>query len=156
LQVKQYLPSAIGILTIVLTLSGCTTFNGLKPLHPAKTGFDLSGVLVEERNPTFKWEPYQDAHVSYSFRLYEEKVSEESVLGLHARYKALTYERTDLKSNQHQLETDLTPNTRYFWSVKPNIEGSEWSTYDYYYFAVISWGFGFDLPHSFSTPLDME
>ncbi len=154
--VSPHLLAAIKALTLVSVLSGCTTFNGLKPLYPVKSGFKLGELLVEERNPTFRWEAYEEDNVSYSLRLYEEKVSKDSVMGLHARYKDLTYERTDIESNKHQIEIELTPNRRYFWSVKPNVEGSKWSTFDYYYFVLISWGFGFDMPHSFSTPRNMN
>jgi len=140
------------ILTISILLTGCSlSHNGVKPVYPS-VGFNSLNINVDSLTPTLKWEAYSGEDVKYELRIFEEKVSEGSTLGLHHRYPSLVYSRSNISGTEHTVETPLKPSHYYMWAVKP-VEGeTEWSSYDFFYFYVLVWGYGQKVPYHFWTP----
>lgn len=147
----RFTTSSLASLTVLFFLSGCSvSYNGLKPVYPSPPISFKRGV--DSLTPTLAWEAYPGQNVEYELRIFEEEVSTESTLGLHRRYPSLVYSRSEISGTQHKVEEPLKPNHYYMWAIKPTGDEHEWSSYDYFYFFVIAWGYGENLPYSFRTP----
>ena len=98
----------------------------LPPTAPASVNFITlrpSETIADARSPILAWEtfplaPWVEAdsrlgkaeNVRYELRIWE--ASDRRFLG------ELVYERSDLLSPNHRLESELKPATQYFWSVR--------------------------------------
>jgi hypothetical protein len=131
---------ACTVLLAAALVGGCavtTPVLGLRPAHPRPERMDF--VKVESRRPTLQWEAFpqpgernSDTHladvrdVTYDLRVW--RAGPDDYPG------DLVYARDGLPEPRHNVETDLQPDTRYFWTVRGhfNLEGrvrvTPWST----------------------------
>lgn len=125
--------------------------SGFRPLFPPqKFSLDrnkLSTVVLGNRQPTFRWEPFPGAHEAYGLSPEEifvdvepERVSDVTyelrvwkTVGEGESVGPVVYEKAGLRTTSHKIERPLDRATVYFWSVRARfrVDGvvrvSEWS-----------------------------
>jgi hypothetical protein len=94
---------------------------------------------VDSMQPTFRWQPFLPSSVATAEDTDLTEAIEDVTYELRiwrtvaGRFSRLTYVRRDLKTSEHRLETPLSPDTRYFWSVRAHFKlhgrprTTEWS-----------------------------
>lgn len=92
--------------------------------------FNLSGVPniewspVESLHPNLQWKPFPGMHRQEQFREKTGHTAENITYDLRIwdvsgdQIGALIYERRKIASTSHEVEDELKPNTRYFWSFR--------------------------------------
>lgn len=127
-------------------------FKGVTPLSPEckTTGFPTTPGL----QPTFRWQKSSRDDVSYDLVLYEAAAYTISGMMMNTYMKGhqLAYVE-DLREPLWTPPTPLSPDTRYFWSVRLR-EGdtvSGWSTQSHFTFALVAWSSGHGQWFQFKT-----
>jgi hypothetical protein len=135
------------VCALLALLAGCTTFTGVKPVHP-KAGNPDSPDVVESLQPTFQWEPYPDA-AAYDLIVWNRIKKGAFSEGAD---KAVYY-REGLKDTTHRMETPLKPDSEYLWSVRVRrgTSVSNWSLYEYSVDVAV-YGSSTKQPFVFKTP----
>jgi hypothetical protein len=119
-------------IAIIVASCGREPVTGLIPKYPPVKvkSFSLFSEFVEvdSLRPTFQWQPFLPSaiapfkeiaiteaieNITYELRIWRTAAGELS---------KLVYERRDLKSPCHRLETSLSPDTRYYWSVRAHFK----------------------------------
>jgi hypothetical protein len=118
---------------LLLLLVGCTSFQGVRPDSPASAvGFGIG--RVDSLTPNLSWQQAEGQNITYDLVLYE-AIREEGYVtgGFWIEPGPRVYYRGAITGTSHRVETQLKPNTQYFWSVRVR-QGqrvSRWSTYNY-------------------------
>jgi len=141
----------------LLVVSGCTTYNGLKPVYPpAGQG---SATVVESMQPTLRWEADRDPSAMYDLKIVEGILSVAGVWNASWDAGRMVYHREGLREPQHQVETPLDSSGLYLWSVRSRRSDgsvSVWSTYNHYFGFAVPGASSFALschqPFRFRTP----
>ncbi len=123
------------LVACLIGLAGCSykaSVYGLRPLYPpVRMGAMFSGQngqleypVVDFTHVALKWQafaalptevgqPSGPTNITYDLRIWEAH---------NGSPGKVVYERRALPVPQHELERPLTPNTRYFWSVRARFE----------------------------------
>ena len=122
---------------------GCwSTYPGLRPLEPEP------GTTIETLQPTLRWEPAEEAGVTYDVRV-EEALNSQA----YRNPNDVPFYKEGLQTSACVVEPPLKPGRRYLWAVRVR-KGSEvtaWSTYDQSWFALMAGGTDHDIRYSFMT-----
>jgi hypothetical protein len=125
----------MGILLAVVSLTGCTTYHGLKPITPT-----INEKTTNTR-PTFQWHASEKSNVNYDFIVYDLVFKRTGGLNYVPIAGETVYYRENLEKPEHILDTDLKPGKTYLWSVRVR-EGEDvgpWSLYDFSAYYVLGY-----------------
>jgi hypothetical protein len=141
------------LVAIYLVFAGCTSFQGIKPVYP-EVGNPNFPKQVDSFQPTFRWEPYPDSHVTYDFIIHEGIKVESAWEGTKRSVGREVYYREGLAETEHRIEEALQPDTEYYWSVRirRGDKVSKWSIYDYTLFLGTGYVEMDNYPFIFKTP----
>jgi hypothetical protein len=134
----------------LMLMVSCTSFSGVQPQsHGVTAGMWVN--RVESLQPTVEWKPAQGDNITYDLVVYE-AIREDSN-GPNATVPGpRVYYRKGIMETSHRIETQLKPDTQYFWSVRVR-QGqtvSHWSTYHYNDLMQVQ----HNAPFTFKTPRD--
>jgi hypothetical protein len=125
---------------LCLLLAGCvaySTYNNLKPISPKPHSVRIyAPVSVDSLHPMFKWST-QSADQQVDLAIWEAIYNGTGLRNNISTYVKgpIVYYREGVIGGEHQIETNLAPETIYFWSIKPT-GTMNWSTANHV--AVIS------------------
>ena len=142
---------------VLLILSACTTYSGLKPIYPDVGHPHYHVIQVQDLQPVLKWQASSNPNAMYDLIVYEgpEWSSDFLPLPWQSDMKITgVYSRTMLKHSEHKIEEPLKPGLIYFWSVRAieNENIGEWSKYSYRLFTVFTYYSETDQLLRFRTP----
>jgi hypothetical protein len=124
-------------------LAGCwTSFHGQRPITPGV------GDTVDTLQPTLRWEPSEEAGVTYDVRVQPNLTSE-----TFRDPNDIPFLREGLREPFCRVDAALKPGHEYVWAVRVR-RGDEitaWSSYDRSYFALLFWGSTRGIRYSFLT-----
>jgi hypothetical protein len=119
-------------IAVIIASCGREPVVGLIPKYPPVKvkSFSLFGEFVEvdSLRPTFRWQPLLPSAIAPSEEIAITEAIENITYELRiwrtaaGELSKLVYERRDLKSPCHRLETSLSPDTRYYWSVRAHFK----------------------------------
>lgn len=140
------------MLAISLLISGCTSFQAIKPVYP-EVGNPNFPTETESLQPVFRWES-TGGEVSYDFIIYEGIKVESFLEGVKRSVGKEVYYRQDLTVPEHKIEEPLKPDAEYYWSVRTRRgeDVSEWAIYDYTLFLGTAYVSFHNQPFIFKTP----
>jgi hypothetical protein len=149
----------IFILTFsLLILTACSnTFHGVTVISP-KVGDPRDPTKVKSLQPTLQWKASSQAEVTYDVIIYEGIVIGSTFDKYRGQLKRavgkMIYYREGIKETEHRVEEPLKPDYEYYWSVRirQGDQTSEWSRYDFFFFAGVGYVQGDNLTFSFKTP----
>jgi len=141
-------------MTMILSITACTTFHGITPISP-KVGDPYLFPTVESLQPTLRWQPVSDPESSYDLVIYEGiTITPQTGGEVKRAVGERVYYREGLRETAHQIEQPLKPDTEYYWAVRirRGAQVAEWSHYDYRLFTGMVSVKGTKLPFRFQTP----
>ena len=146
----------LGMLLSVLAIAGCTSFSGIKPLHPA-VGNPNFPPLVKSLQPTLEWEASPNA-TSYDLIIYEGIKVSSFLAGTKRSVGREIYYKEGIKGTSFKVEEKLQPGRAYYWSVRARHGDtvSPWSVYDYTLFLGTGYVAFHNEPFLFETPEEGE
>jgi hypothetical protein len=142
----------------LLMLAGCTMpiyKGGIEPIYPGVRTFGKTYETVETLTPTFRWKSSATSPCTYDFAIWDVGQSIPAGMGTAVTKGPAVYYKEGLATTEHTVEVPLSPDSRYYWSVRTRADGkvSAWATYDYHQWLVIAAAQGYDWPYAFRTPV---
>jgi len=131
----------------------CTgKYAGVTPVYPPVESNNFP--VVNDLQPTFRWEPSARDEVLYDLVLY--RVVSHSPFGIGGRYlpgRVVEYQQ-GLPKPSYRPTKPLKPNEKYFWSVRLRRDGivSKWSRFSYLNFMIFAYTSGHSSWFGFTTP----
>ena len=123
--------AAVSLVSWLLT--GCisyTTYNGpLEPVSPKPHSVQFFfPIYVESLHPTFKWHA-KDSTGQVDLGIWEALYKGHGPRKNSGSYRpvGLVYFKGNIAGNEHEITTNLAPDTIYFWSIKPS-GAKQWSS----------------------------
>ena len=140
----------LGLACLLLSVYGCTTFHGLRPITPIAVN-PASPITVSSLQPVLEWEPSQGKEVTYDV------IVVEGLQGGRLYNPGRTvFHRERITENKAKVDPPLVFDSVYWWSVRvrngDNV--SEWSKYDYEGPNLNVYIRATNYPYTFRTPVN--
>lgn len=143
------------LLIVAFLASGCATYHVLRPLNPSVGNPNFNPRPVSSIQPDISWGASTEPGTTYDLIIYECIKEVSFWKGTKRSVGEQVYYRENITGNYHKVEIQLKPDTEYYWAVRirKGDEKSEWSSYDYTLFLVLSYMKVGDALYRFRTPL---
>lgn len=138
---KKFYKYFLSILIFTLLLYGCTSFSLIKPVYPPVGNPNKDPDEVESLQPTLQWEASDSPDATYDLIVFEGSKEESFWEGTKRSIGDTVCYKENLKETSYTFDKKLKPDTEYYWSIRIRRPGfiSNWSTYDWDMFLVLSY-----------------